>query len=255
MRSALDVADREIARTEDATQFAYETLRNKILTGDLEPGASLSQVQLARDLGISRTPLREALRQLITEHLVTGDFNRRMRVSQLRLDDVDQIYAMRIALEPIGIRATVPFLDADAQAVLIGHVERMTEAIDNGDLIRFRIEHRAFHLGLTTGSGPRICNLLEDLWDQSERYRLAYLHHDYADRQSASAERLRVSQDEHRIMLQAAVAGDAPVCADALVGHLKRTVGALFTESTLLPHPRMAGLAARAAVSVPGLGG
>lgn len=233
-----------VARTEDTAHFAYKTLRGDILTGDLAPGALLSQVQLAKDLGISRTPLREALRQLITEHLVTGDFNRQMRVSELQLGDVDQIYAMRLALEPIGVRATVPLLDEDAQVALIGHVEHMSEAIDDTDLSRFRIEHRAFHLGLTAGSGPRICNLLADLWDQSERYRLAYLHHDYADRHSASAERLRLSQDEHRTMLTAAVASDATRCSAALVGHLQRTVESLFTESKLPPRPRLAGLAA-----------
>lgn len=226
-------------RDEDSMQFAYRALRADILTGHLEPGTVLSQVRLARELGISRTPLREALRRLAHEQLVTGDFNHRMRVSELDLDDFDQIYAMRIALEPIGVAATVPELDTEARATLAGHVEQMSEAIAQLDLERFRTGHRAFHLGLTGGSGERIHRTLTDLWDHSERYRLAYLHHDYAAPDSASTERLQASQDEHRKILAAAAAGDVDACSGALVAHLKRTVYVVFTEAVQPPRPRL----------------
>ena len=236
----------EPGRIEDSMQFVYGTLRDRILAGELEPGAVLSQVQLAKQFGISRTPLREALRRLVAEHLVSGDFNRRMRVSELNLDDLDQIYAMRIALEPIGIAATLPLADDAGHAALSDSVDRMGEAIATLDLELFRREHRAFHLGLTAGGGARLHGLLGDLWDHSERYRLAYLQHDYADRDSASAERLHTSQAEHRGILAAALAGDANACSAALVAHLQRTVDVVFRESMLVPRPGVATFAVAA---------
>ena len=236
----------EPERTEDSMQFVYGTLRDRILDGDLEPGAVLSQVRLARQFGISRTPLREALRRLVAEALVTGDFNRRMRVSELNLDDLDQIYAMRIALEPVGVAATLPLTDPARRVALADSVDRMGEAIATLDLELFRREHRVFHLGLTAGGGARLHGLLGDLWDHSERYRLAYLQHDYAERDSASAERLRTSQAEHRGILAAALAGDADACSEALVAHLQRTVDVVFRESMRVPRPRVASFAVEA---------
>lgn len=229
----------------DSALLAYTTLREQILTGDLPPGGVLSQAQLARDLGISRTPLREALQRLVEERLVVGDFNRRMRVSELQLDDFDQIYAMRIALEPVGIAATVPTLTGQQQASLAGHVNGMDEAIDSLDLQRFRGEHRAFHLALTAAAGPRMCKTLTELWDHSERYRLTYLHHDYADPDSASRDRLRASQVEHRDILTAALDADTARCTVALVAHLQRTVDVVFAEAARPLQPRVAAEALR----------
>ncbi|WP_375389578.1 GntR family transcriptional regulator [uncultured Amnibacterium sp.] len=227
-------------------QILYDMLRDRILTGTLEPGSVLSQVQLARQFGVSRTPLREALRRLLAEHLVSGDFNRRMRVSELNLDDLDQIYAMRIALEPLGVASTLARITPAQQAALSDSVDRMQEAIDRLDLEMFRREHRTFHLGLTAGAGTRLHAALGDLWDHSERYRLAYLQHDYGEPDSASADRLRTSQSEHRRILDAALTGDAAACSLALVAHLRRTVDVVFRESTLVPRPRVVGFAVAA---------
>lgn len=216
---------------DDSALLAYTSLRAQILAGDLPPGTVLSQVQLARDLGISRTPLREAVSRLVEERLVIVDFNRRMRVSALELDDFDQIYAMRIALEPVGIAATVPRLDAQGRSDLATHVTAMDDAIEALDLKRFRSEHRAFHLALTAGTGSRMRKALADLWDHSERYRLTYLQHDYSEPDSASTERLRTSQVEHRVILAAALDADVSACADAIVAHLQRTVDGVFAEA------------------------
>lgn len=231
---------------ENSMQIVYATLRDRILTGALEPGSVLSQVQLARQFGTSRTPLREALRRLIAEHLVSGDFNRRMRVSELNLADLDQIYAMRIALEPVGVAATLAHITTAQQAALSRSVDRMEEAIGRLDLEMFRREHRTFHLGLTAGAGTRLHATLGDLWDHSERYRLAYLQHDYGEPDSASADRLRTSQAEHRRILAAALTGDAAACSQALVTHLRRTADVVFRESTPVPRPRVVAYAVAA---------
>ena len=233
------LTDLSTQRTADSALLAYTTLREQILTGDLPPGGMLSQAQLARDLGISRTPLREALQRLVEERLIVGDYNRRMRVSELQLDDFDQIYTMRIALEPIGIAATVPELSRQQQSTLAGHVCGMDEAIDSLDLQRFRAEHRAFHLAITAAAGPRLCKVFAELWDHSERYRLTYLHHDYAEPDSASLDRLRASQVDHRDILDAALVADPAGCAAALIAHLRRTVDVVFAEAARPLQPRL----------------
>ena len=227
----------------DAVELAYRTLRANVLDGTLPPGSVLSQVTLARELGISRTPLREALRQLAAEGLVVGDFNQRLRVTSLDLEDFDGIYAARIALEPVAIRATIPFLNEKLRQQLTAHVDGMDDAVDARDLTRFRTHHRAFHLGMSALAGSRICKMLADLWDHSERYRLTYLHVEHDRPNDASEERLSVSQVEHRAMLASAIVGNADVCADLHVEHLRRTVEMVFEELSQRPSPRVARIA------------
>ena len=101
------------------TWTVYTSLRESILNGALPPGESLSQVQLATKLGVSRGPLREAVRMLQREGLVEAEVNRRGRVSSFSIDDLEQLYAMRIVHESLAIRITVPRFsqrDIDAPA-------------------------------------------------------------------------------------------------------------------------------------------
>lgn len=230
----------------DAVELAYRVIRGAILDGRLPPSAVLSQVHLARELGISRTPLREALRQLATEGLVTGDFNRRLRVTPLDLSDFDQIYACRIALEPIAIRSTLPLLDEDGRSSLSASVDAMDAAIEAGDLDGFRGHHRDFHLGMCAHAGARISRMLSDLWDHSERYRLSYLHAESSRSDGVYQERLVASQVDHRQLLRAALAGDADESSRLLIAHLTRTIDNVFEEQTRQLAPRLAKLAGSA---------
>lgn len=225
---------------EDSVTPAYERLRAAILTGSLAPGQPVSQTRLAADLGIGRGPLREALNRLAAERLVTGDFNHQMRVSALDLDDFDQIYEMRIALEPVGVAATVPTLGPSAATQLTELILAIDKAIESDDAEAFRKHHRSFHLGLTAGAGKRIHGVLADLWDHSERYRISYLHRNDGRSASATGARLRLSQIEHRQILDAALVGDADACSAALVAHLQRTLKVVFAEATEAPRIRVA---------------
>jgi DNA-binding GntR family transcriptional regulator len=231
------------ARGEDSVDLAYRALRRSILAGHLSPGATLSQVSIAHQLGISRTPLREAVNRLVGEGLVTTDFNRRMRVSELDPSDLDQIYAARLALEPLGVRATIARLGPADQANLAARVEAMDAAIERCDMEAFREDHRAFHLGLTALSGRRMSRMLGDLWDHSERYRLRYLQWDRDRTDPTLRERLLLSQVEHRHMLAAAVGGEAKECARLLVAHLTRTLDSVYAEMAEVPAPRLSRLA------------
>lgn len=231
----------------DAVAWAYSNLRSGILDGTIPAGTVLSQVTLARSMQISRTPLREALRLLASEGLVTGDFNRRLRVTSLDLRDFDQIYALRISVEPLAIRSTVPRLAQAEKSRLSTHVSGMDDALARTDMHGFRSNHRSFHLGLTAYAGPRVEALLAELWDHSERYRLRYMHADVDGLGGAMADRVAASQAEHRLLLQAAIEGEAELCANLLVSHLSRTLDAVLAEMSDESHPRLTQL-----VRVPG---
>ncbi len=89
----------------------HERLRAAILRGEIPAGAATSQAALAKELDAGRTPLREALRMLQREGLVISEPNRRVRIAELSGDDAEELYIMRITLEAVAIRITVPTLD------------------------------------------------------------------------------------------------------------------------------------------------
>ncbi len=101
-----------------SADVVHEALREAILSGGLPQGAVLSQVQLAQQFGVSRTPLREALRMLQVEGFVDSVPNRRVRVAEVSVGDLEQLYAQRIVLEALAVRLSVPYFSADDFAAM-----------------------------------------------------------------------------------------------------------------------------------------
>lgn len=190
-------------------------VRKAILRGELAPGAVVSQVQLARDLGVSRTPLREALRMLQREGLIESKHNQRMRVAAFSLPDLEQLYIMRVTLESTAIRLTILGLTPEDIASLEGDLAQMTHFDEQDDFERWEVPHRAFHGMLNRGAGDRISIALSQLSDHAERYRR--LH---ATRVPKT--RPRVAR-EHRLILDAAKTHDAETGARRLGAHLAQT--------------------------------
>jgi DNA-binding GntR family transcriptional regulator len=213
----------EIARTEPvdgaaSSQHAYEHLRHKILRGALPPGKTFSQVQLATQLGVSRTPLREAVRRLQSEGLLRSEHNRRVRVSPLSTGDFEDLYVVRIVLDSLAARITVPQLsDTDIDA-LREALDEATEAANRGDLARYHEPHRRFHYGLYAHGGARLAEHVEDLWDHADRYRLLYQGH-AGDRTYL----VQLAGVDHAAIMEAAEQRDAELCARRIAAHLART--------------------------------
>jgi DNA-binding GntR family transcriptional regulator len=194
----------------------YARLRDAILRGEIEPGRELSQVQIAKALGVSRTPLREALRLLQREGLVEGKPNRRVRVAGFSVSDMEELYTLRITLEALAIRLTIPLATQEDIAALEGEMTQMAYFTERHDYDRYLVPHRAFHAGLVARSGTRLVQQLKELSDHGERYR--HLHttkalHAWED-----------AQKEHRAILDAFIAGDADLAASRLAEHLAHTV-------------------------------
>jgi len=196
-------------------ELVYERLRAAILRGELAPERALSQVQLAKELGVSRTPLREALRLLQREGLVEAEPNRRVRIAGFSVGDMEQIYLARIPLEAAAVRLSVPRMTSEEIAGLEGDLAQMAHFAAARDYERWEVPHRAFHRRLVAHAGARVAALLADLSDHAERYRRFYTTQVPRAWTSGVA--------EHRAIADAVAAGDADAAAARLVEHLAHT--------------------------------
>jgi DNA-binding GntR family transcriptional regulator len=197
------------------TEDVYTQLREALLNGEIAPGTVLSQVKLARELGVSTTPLREAMRLLQAEGLLTAEHNRRSRVAPLDPKDIDAVYASRILFEALAIRLTVPGMTtADLQA-LRADLERMREAGDAQDLRAWEPVHRDFHRRLLHGS-ESMERIIDPILDRSERYRRSSLF-------GSPARTWELGNDEHEAIVAACESGDPQEAASLLARHLARS--------------------------------
>jgi DNA-binding GntR family transcriptional regulator len=195
------------------TDDVYERVRNAILDGELAPGAVMSQVALAEELGISRTPLREALRMLQSERLVDAEPNRRVRVAPMSPADLEELYVVRVTLEAEALRLSVPRMTPEDLARLEGHMAEMAHYAEAKDYRRWVVPHRKFHRALTAPAGERVNDMLGQLFDHAERYRRLHIGHGPSAWATAG----------HREILDACKGGDRDQAAGRLASHLART--------------------------------
>jgi DNA-binding GntR family transcriptional regulator len=195
--------------------LVYAQVRDAILRGAMKPGEEIRQERLARDLDVSRTPLREALRMLEREGLVDGTPNRSYRVTGFSMPDLEQLYVLRLPLEAAAIRITIPLLGSREIAALEGEMAQMAHFAEVRDYELWEIPHRAFHAGLVAMAGDRITRLLKQLSDHSERYRRFYT----IELPLAWSRGV----DHHRAILDACREGDADLGAERLARHLCAT--------------------------------
>jgi DNA-binding GntR family transcriptional regulator len=195
-------------------EAVHARLRQDILRGKLPPGSVLAQVPLAAEYGVSRTPLREALRMLQEEGLVTAENNRRARVASFRLDDLEAISAQRILISSLATGVSVGRMRAQNIADLEAHHERMRTASRVGDADDWRRANTAFH-DTHTAEAPLL--LLQDLRRLAERnnlYRSIWLRDEpHLDSRS---------ETEHQLILDACRAGDVAAATRANARHLAR---------------------------------
>jgi DNA-binding GntR family transcriptional regulator len=149
----------------------HARLRKLIVDGKYPPGAVLSQVQLAQMLGVSRTPLREAIRRLEAEGLVEAEQNQRARVAALEGEALDILFTERILLEATAIKVSLPLLaEVDLNAILAAATAfRVATERDNGGAAdRAR---RLFHRSLVCRAGKTLREQLASRFDRCENYR------------------------------------------------------------------------------------
>ena len=209
----------------------YTQLRQAILSGVYVPGDFINQVHVAREMGVSRTPVREALRLLQAEGLVEAQFQHRMRVTAVNADEVDEVYSIWILVQALAVRLAVPRASEADRHELARLYERMqTLSSRRGRTGRAEWErlHQQFHRKLVASAGPVINASIETCWARSERTRRAHLRSD--------PESWQVSDREHREVLDAYQASLPERAVEVLSRQLARVAVAVIR--TLDPnHP------------------
>ena len=200
------------ARTPTAQDRAAAALRTAILKGGLRPGQRVNQEAWAARVGVSLIPVREALRALAGEGLVTYRQRRGYVVTELDLAELEEVYALRRLLESEALRRGVPLATAETLAALGEAADACRNAAEAGDVAGQLEANRRFH-GLLHGlAGSRpLTRLIDLLWDPTEAYRALYYvlpgEAEEADRAHraivaavarGNAERAIALQDAHR---------------------------------------------------------
>ena len=201
-------------RSAELAEQVYRRLKQEIHGGQLPPGLRLVERAIARAKGVSRTPVREALRRLHDEGLVEYRPGRGMVVASLSTEDLAEIYALREQLEGLAVReAARRRTEADLQA-LAAILQRAQSALAQGDLEGVRATNEEFHRHLVTLSGMRhLQRLVAQLRDRIEFYR----------RRSLELPGRPVhTMEEHRLLLETLRQGDPDLAEAAMRLHLRR---------------------------------
>jgi DNA-binding GntR family transcriptional regulator len=152
-------------------EVAYRRLRQLIVDGTLPPGQRIFENELAEQLGISRTPLREALRQLDTEGLVQMNARRGAQVARLSAADMHEEFLIRATLEALAVELAAPRLRPEDLRELERQLARMQDALTRRQRAVFLEHHRLFHQTIFEASGaPRLARMLANLLEAAERY-------------------------------------------------------------------------------------
>lgn len=205
---------------ETKSDFAYRQVRDRILSGELHPGAVLQQRELASRIGISTTPLREALRRLKSEGLVELDAHRDARIAPLRAEEARDLLELRKSLDPLAAGlAAQRRSNADMQQIRATHA--VLEPLPSAPAIEQLVAHRNFHAAIYRASHNNLLiESLESLWDKADRYR----------RLALQTDRGQVARDlkarEHQMLLESIVAGDSAEASKVMCAHIDTSLGA-----------------------------
>jgi DNA-binding GntR family transcriptional regulator len=190
----------------------YVAVRERILTGELARGSRLRQEELADELGVSRTPLREALRRLASEGLVDFNPNRGATVSRDDVANFWHAWAARVAIEPGAARLAAQAHDAEAAAGLRALIGEQRAGVDRGG--DTYVANRDFHLALVAASGnPHLVRFAETLWVPRIARRIYTL-------QAVDPGRVLAWADDHDRIVDAIAQGDGGLAAALTRAHI-----------------------------------
>lgn len=205
-----------IQRGQSLYEQVYQALRGAILSGELTAGQRLVETQLAEWLSVSRTPLREALRQLQQEGLVSSEANGGLRVTTLSVADAIELYDCRIALEQLAVaqacrQATDEQVKLLEQCVIQAEQLANAAATPSHAVQLLELDYQFHHLIAQSSGNQRLTTLLDQLFDAMALLRIQTLQH------NPNVLEIRL---EHRQIYSAIATRDADAATDAIVSHL-----------------------------------
>lgn len=201
-----------------AQQEAYAHLRDRILNGDLPGNTRLIPADIATMLGLSRMPVREALRQLAAEGFVSMKPNRAAFVKSLSAIEVDELFEIRTALEVMAVRYVVPNLTRESLSELVALKDAMNRV--GHDPTQWIKRHNEFHQAICEiGNRPRLTAEIERIREAIQPYLIMYLK---------VFDTFDMPGYEHEKLLDALASGDIAVAERAMHDHVANPAVALL---------------------------
>ncbi len=190
----------------------FQTLRQAIITGELAPGERLMEIPLAKQLGVSRTPVREAIRMLELEGLVVMIPRRGAEVARITEKDLRDALEVRCALEELAVVLACQRITPEGRERLKAACIAFREAISTKHVPSIVDTDIAFHDAIFSATqNPRLITLTHNLWEQVYRYRVEYVkdfsYHD-------------VLVTEHDAITNAILLGDSQMGQEVMRRHI-----------------------------------
>ncbi|MCP4168896.1 MAG: GntR family transcriptional regulator [Chloroflexi bacterium] len=214
----------KLKRPETLDELAYKHIKEAILNDSFHPGEFVAEVQLAHDLGISKTPVRKAMGRLQQEGFLVNFPFEGYYVAEISVDDITEKYELRQILECYALQKSIPlFTDAE-----LNDLERLLkdadDALARSDPAEFINLNRQFHHAFDCKyQNPRISAVLANLDEHVQRILL----HEYRDQQTD----LYASHKEHYMILAAVKERDVDAAVHLMERHLKRFANALVART------------------------
>jgi DNA-binding GntR family transcriptional regulator len=202
------------------SEMAYDVVRRRILAGDYPPGSVIGQARIAGEMGLSTTPLREALKRLATEGLVVLGTHRDARVTTLSVEEAQNLFEVRAQVDPLACRLAAE-RRTDDDVARIGAALTVLHPLTGAASEEALAAHRAFHRAIyMAAANPTLTGILDGIWDKSDLYRQRALR----TWTPAEDDRERVHR-QHSSLRDAIVAGDADRAAELSQAHITHSLG------------------------------
>lgn len=203
----------------------FKTLRQAILTGDLKPGERLMEIHLANKLGVSRTPIREAIRKLELEGLVTMVPRRGAQVAQITEKSLSDVLEVRRALDELAVELACLRITDEEKEKLKEACADFEKAVVTRDVRTIAKADVSFHDIIFQSTGnARLSQLVNNLAEQMYRYRYEYIKDD---------KRHDVLVNEHRKIYDSILQGDIPSAKEAIRVHIENQEKSIIRQIRL----------------------
>ena len=191
----------------------FKTLRQAILTGELKPGERLMEIKLANKLGVSRTPIREAIRQLELDGLVIMVPRKGAQVAHITEKSMSDVMEVRLALDELTASLACARISDEDKEGLVKACHDFEDAVGSADLRKSASADVEFHdIIVKAANNLRLSQIVNNLAEQMYRYRFEYIK---------DSTRWPSLIAEHRMITDAILRGDSELAVNAIHVHIK----------------------------------
>jgi len=173
----------------------YQVLKAEIIKGSLKPGTKLLEGKIAEQMGVSRTPVREALKELAAEGFAKMTPNQGIVINNISIEDLQEVLQIRVVLEGLAARLAAKMIKEKEIKELEKILRKMEYYTKKGDILDFSRRATEFHALVVNACGNnKLIQIRKNLYDQAHRYRMGSLN---------NPGRLKYSLEEHRKIVEA----------------------------------------------------